>query len=502
MSSLSITDFLYKASKSIPIIPPARVSGFQPGDLPGSYITYKDGYYKVDDPQYGAVGSVHLRPRSVGTNPWSIVGSGVLLENFNYYNSYKTDIAITSGAAGTYTLVGQFAGARVIRDYYGNRTFDYWQNIDIHMEFVVNGETPGSGNIWVTAPFGVFQRPSSGSIDIGDIVVSGAKAKSIQWAGKAISTRVTSTGWTLFITASSTLGTYTIVSVTATLNGVDHKVPVQNAIEIMKGSSIPDPDDPADPVDPVPVPVIVDVWGVKKSVVDTVSLGDADGIVQWTSTTHTEATGESSTEGEILPKASITDLLPTPKTFRPIEAKQIKRSVEIVDQASVDQFGRRERRVAFSGVDSWGALQQFGEGALIDAARCVEGILEIPGNPLIRAGDNVHYANSDWIVENATHTLDTWITRLTLRRIPTSQEIGGMFIRATNSVEKTIVRIVRNASDRVNNAIEGVITARIDSQRYKVRVLGQDEEIEVIADPAIFNNLLVGTSVLVGRRTK
>lgn len=77
-----------------------------------------------------------------------------------------------------------------------------------------------------------------------------------------------------------------------------------------------------------------------------------------------------------------------------------------------------------------------------------------------------------------------------------------MFIRATNSVEKTIVRIVRNASDRVNNAIEGVITARIDSQRYKVRMLGQDEEIEVIADPAIFNNLLVGTSVLVGRRTK
>jgi len=54
----------------------------------------------------------------------------------------------------------------------------------------------------------------------------------------------------------------------------------------------------------------------------------------------------------------------------------------------------------------------------------------------------------------------------------------------------------------VDNAVEGIITARIDSQRYLVRVMGREEEIEVMADYAIFGDLLVGSSVLIGRGTK
>jgi len=76
-----------------------------------------------------------------------------------------------------------------------------------------------------------------------------------------------------------------------------------------------------------------------------------------------------------------------------------------------------------------------------------------------------------------------------------------MFVRGSDSVEKTIVRIIRDAAGRVDNAVEGIITARIDSQRYLVRVMGREEEIEVLADYAIFGDLLVGSSVLIGRGT-
>jgi len=502
MSSLSISEFLRKASRSEPITPPTRVNGFQPGDLPGAYITYQDGYYSVDDSKYGSVGSIHLRPRSTGVNPWSMIGTGVLLENFNYYGGYKTDIAITSGASGNFVLVGQFSGARVIRDYYGNRTFDYWQNVDIHLEFVVAGTGGGGSQILVSTPYGVYQRPTTGSLDIGDITVQGGTKKSVQWSGAALPMRATSTGWTVYITSTTALGSYAIESVTATAGGVDYPVPSYAPIEIIAGSSTPVTPEPEPEPEPVPVPVIVDVWGVKKSTVETVSLGDADGNVQWTSSTTTEATGESRTEAEILPGSTITDALPVPKVFRPIETKQIKRSVEVADQSSVDLYGRREKRVRFSGVDSWGALQQFGEYSLVDAARCVEGILTIPGNPLIRAGDTANYNGHEWTVERATHSFADWTTLLTVRRIPTAQEIGGMFVRGSDSVEKTIVRIIKDAAGRVDNAVEGIITARIDSQRYMVRVVGREEEIEVLADYAIFGDLLVGSSVLIGRGTK
>ena len=49
--------------------------------------------------------------------------------------------------------------------------------------------------------------------------------------------------------------------------------------------------------------------------------------------------------------------------------------------------------------------------------------------------------------------------------------------------------------------MEGVVTQQIDSQRYLVRIVGQEEELEVMADRALFGDLLVGSSVLIGRGT-
>lgn len=500
--SLSISDFIRKSERGEPITPPTRVNGFQPGDLPGSFKTYEGGYYAVDDSKYGAIGSIHLRPKTLGASPWSTIGSGVFLENYQALNRYKVDIVISSGASGHCVLRGEFVGERVVRDHKGNRTFGETVYVDVSMEFLVGGVS-GSGEptIYVTAPYGVYQRPVSGSFDIGPIAITGGTGKSVKWTGAALPLKKTGVGWMVYCTSTTPLGRYWIESVTVTAGGKDYVVAQSSVIELIKGTSIPEPPLPPPEPEPVPVPVIVDVWGAKKSTTETVALGDEDGVVQWASTTTVEADGESRTEAEILPGRALTGYLPVPKTFRPIRNHQIKRSVEMADEASVGKFGRREKRIKFTGVDSWGALQQFGEYSLREAARCVEGTIVVSGNPFIRSGDTVSYDGHEWLVERATHNLGDWTTTLTARRILTGFEVGGIFVRASESVEKTIVRIIKDATGRVNNAVEGVIVRRIDSQRYLVRVVGREEEIEVVADYSIFGDLLVGSSVLIGRGT-
>lgn len=166
-TTLTPSQFIAKARTGEPMIPPITVRGFGPGDIPGGYRTYEGGSYKIDDPKYGAVGSKHLRPRTLGANPWSIaIGGGVLLENYNSVG-YKTDIVITKSANGHVVIRGEWAQATVIRDNRGNRVFGQWQNVDTRIEFDVSTTTPEPPPVdpakpfTVTAPSGVFARPSS-----------------------------------------------------------------------------------------------------------------------------------------------------------------------------------------------------------------------------------------------------------------------------------------------------------------------------------------------------
>lgn len=512
--SLSISDFIKKATKNEPITPPTRVNSFEPGNFPGKYRTYEGGYYAVDDPKYGGVGTIHLRPKSLGANPWSVIGSGVFLENFKGTNRYKIDLVISSAANGYCVLRGEFIGEEVIREQ-GRLAFGPAFNVDLSLEFLVGssstppgptpgpGPTPSPGNeISVSVPEGSYQRPSSGTRDIAPITVSGGTGKAVNWSGTSLPLKKSGAGWMVQCSSTTPLGQYRIASVTVTAGGKDYVVSTPATIDIVSCSSTPPPaPPPPSPPPPVPVPVIIDVWGAVQSTSDTIVLGDEDGIVQWASITTVDANGESCTEAEILPNKTITGYLPVPKVFRPIQGKQIKRSVEIADAGAIERFGRREKRVRFSGVDSWGALQQYGEHALKDAARCVEGAITIPGNPYVRSGDAILYDGHEWLVERAVHNLEEWTTSLTVRRTLTKKEIGGVFVRASESPEKTIIRIIKDATNRVDNAVEGVVTQQIDSQRYLVRIVGQEEELEVMADRALFGDLLVGSSVLIGRGT-
>lgn len=513
---LTPSQFISKARAGEPMIPPITVRGFGPGDIPGGYRTYEGGSYKIDDPKYGAVGSKHLRPRTLGANPWSIaIGGGVLLENYNPVG-YKTDIVITKSANGHVVIRGEWAQATVIRDNRGNRTFGQWQNVDTRIEFDVSNTDPEDPPVdpakpfTVTAPSGVFSRPESGSLSIGEMTM----APYINYSTAVVTPsntglRAVSAGqkWNLSINNTAKLGKFQI-GVKALVKGSYVTIYADGEIEITQTVGTPeDPDDPPDypdvpeppaPPEPEPEPELV----LQKSSVETTALGDADGNVEWVVVATTEADGVGRIEAEALPRRMISDYLPAPKVFRPVQRRTIKRSITVEDEESVAKLGEQEKRVRFAGIDSWGALQQYAESALKDAARCVRGMATIPCNPLLRSGDTVNYNGAEWYVERAQHNFSDWTTHITMRRVPSGSEIAGVFFSSPGNAESAIVRVVKDATSRVNNAVEATVLQKLDARTYTVKVQNSDEIVTVKSDHVIFGDLIAGRTILIGRGTK
>ena len=522
MSTLTPSQFISKARSGEPMVPPITVRGFEPGDLPGGYRTYEGGSYKIDDPKYGAVGSKHLRPRVLGSNPWSIaIGGGVLLENYNPVR-YKTDIVITKSANGHVVIRGEWSQATVIRDNRGNRVFGRWENVDTRVEFDVSNTSPEPPPVdpakpfTVTAPSGVFARPlNSGSLKIGEMVMS----PWINYSSAVVTPSITglravSAGqkWIVEILNTAMLGKFKI-GVKALVKGSYVTIYADGEIEITKTGGTPeDPDDPPDypdipdpppppppePPEPEPEPEPV----LQKSSVETTALGDADGNVEWVVVATTEADGVGRIEAEALPRRMISDYLPAPKIFRPVQQKSLKRSMTVEDKASIEALGEQEKRVRFAGVDSWGALQQYAESAMKDAARCVRGTATIPCNPLLRSGDTVNYSGHEWYVERAQHNFSDWTTHLTMRRVPSGAEIAGVFFSSPGNAESAIVRVVKDATKRVNNAVEATVLQKLDARTYTAKVQNSDEVVTVKSDHVIFGDLIAGRTILIGRGTK
>ena len=274
-------------------------------------------------------------------------------------------------------------------------------------------------------------------------------------------------------------------------------------IEITSATGTPEdpyvpPTDPYVPEPPAPPSPPM----IQTSTVETTALGDADGNVEWVVVATTEADGTGKIEAEALPRRMISDYLPAPKIFRPIQQKSLKRSMTVEDKTSIEALGEQEKRVRFAGVDSWGALQQYAEAALKDAARCVRGKATIPCNPLLRSGDTVNYSGHEWYVERANHNFSDWTTSITMRRVPSGAEIAGVFFSSPGNAESAIVRVVKDATGRVNNAVEATVLQKLDARTYTVKVQNSDEIVTVKSDHVIFGDLIAGRTILIGRGTK
>jgi len=511
-TTLTPSKFISKVRAGETIVPPITVRGFGPGDIPGGYRAYEGGSYAIDDDKYGAVGSKHLRPRTLGANPWSIaIGGGVLLENYNPVG-YKTDIVITKSANGHIVLRGEWAQATVIRDNRGNRTFGQWQNVDTRVEFDVSNTSPEPPPVdptkpfTVTAPSGVFARPESGSIFLGQI-------RAVPFPGGAslvVEPSITTFGavrlsdrWNLYCGTNTPLGRFRVGIRGQLSTGGSATVYAPCEIEITSATGTPEDPyvPPTDPYVPEP-PAPPSPPTIQKSSVETTALGDADGKVEWVVVSTTEADGVGRIEAEALPRRMISDYLPAPKIFRPVQQKSLKRSLTVEDAASIEALGEQEKRVRFAGVDSWGALQQYAESALKDAARCVRGMATIPCNPLLRSGDTVNYSGHEWYVERAQHNFSDWTSHLTMRRVPSGAEIAGVFFSSPGSAESAIVRVVKDATKRVNNAVEATVLQKLDARTYTVKVQNSDEVVTVKSDHVIFGDLIAGRTILIGRGTK
>ena len=516
-TTLTPSQFISKARAGEALVPPVTVKGFGPGDIPGGYRAFEGGTYAVNDPKYGAVGTKHLRPRTTGVNPWSIaMGGGVLLENYNPVG-YKTDIVITKSANGHVVLRGEWSQATTILDSRGNKTFGQWSQVDTRIEFDVSTSTPEppptdpAKPFTVTAPSGVFARPGSGSLSIGYMSMS----PYISYASAVVTPsntglRVISSGtnrWSVSITDAAKLGKFQI-GIKALVKGASVTLYAEGEIEITATSGTPEdpyipPDYPDVPEPPRPEdPEKPEELVLQKSTVETTALGDEDGNVEWVVVATTEADGVGRIEAEALPRRMISDYLPAPKIFRPVQRRSLKRSMTVEDAQSVEELGEQEKRVRFAGVDSWGALQQYAESALRDAARCVRGMATIPCNPLLRSGDTANYDGSEWYVERAQHNFSDWTTHLTMRRIPTGAEIAGVFFSSPGSAESAIVRVVKDATGRVNNAVEATVLQKLDARTYTVKVQNSDEIVTVKSDHVIFGDLIAGRTILIGRGTK
>ncbi|NCA74443.1 MAG: hypothetical protein EOM93_06345 [Gammaproteobacteria bacterium] len=516
-TTLTPSQFISKVRAGEAIVPPVTVKGFGPGDIPGGYKAYESGSYAVNDSKYGAVGTKHLRPRTTGANPWNIaMGGGVLLENYNPVG-YKTDVVITKSANGHVVISGAWSQATTILDSRGNKTFGQWSQVDTRIEFDVSNtdsEDPPvdpAKPFTVTAPSGVFARPESGTLALGTMSMS----PYIAYASAVVTPsntglRVISSGtnnWSVSVKDTANLGKYQ-VGVKALVKGSSVTVYADGEIEITATGGTPeDPDDPIDyPITPDPptpdVPEEPEELVLQKSSVETTALGDSDGNVEWVVVATTEADGTGSIEAEALPRRMISDYLPAPKIFRPVQRKSLKRSMTVEDAQSVNELGIQEKRVQFAGVDSWGALQQYAESALTDAARCVRGMATIPCNPLLRSGDTVNYDDSEWYVERAQHNFSDWTSHLTMRRVPTGAEISGVFFSSPGSAESAIVRVVKDATGRVNNAVEATVLQKLDARTYTVKVQNSDEIVTVKSDHVIFGDLIAGRTILIGRGTK
>jgi hypothetical protein len=457
----------------------------------------------------------------LGANPWSIaIGGGVLLENYNPVG-YKTDIVITKSANGHVVIRGEWAQATVIRDNRGNRVFGQWQNVDTRLEFDVSNTSPEPPTpdpakpFIVIAPSGVFARPASGTLFIGNVKVS-VKQQSAMFVVSPSNPGfgVASSGfdtWGLSIGPSTKLGKYK-VGAKLLFSGQSVTVYADGEIEITQAGGTPeDPDDPPDypyvpdppppPPPPPPEPEEPELV-LQKSSTETTVLGDADGNVEWVVVATTEADGVGRIEAEALPRRMISDYLLAPKIFRPIQQKSLKRSMTVEDAQSIEELGAQEKRVRFAGVDSWGGLQQYAESALKDAARCVRGTATIPCNPLLRSGDTVNYSGSEWYVERAQHNFSDWTSHLTMRRVPSGAEISGVFFSSPGNAESAIVRVVKDATGRVNNAVEATVLQKLDARTYTVKVQNSDEVVTVKSDHVIFGDLIAGRTILIGRGTK
>lgn len=516
MSTLTPSQFMSKVRAGEVIVPPVTVRGFGPGDIPGGYRAYEGGSYAINDPKYGAVGTKHLRPRTVGANPWSIpIGGGVLLENYNPVG-YKTDIVITKSANGHIAIRGEWSQAITILDNRGNKTFGQWTQVDTRIEFDVSNTDPEDPPVdpakpfTVTAPSGIFARPESGSLSIGEMTM----APWINYASAVVTPSNTgllhgSAGkkWSVSIKDTAKLGKFKI-GVKALVKGSYVTIYADGEIEITQTGGTPeDPDDPIDyPITPDPptpeVPEEPEELVLQMSTVETTALGDEDGNVEWVVVSTTEADGTGKIEAEALPRRMISDYLPAPKIFRPVQQKSLKRSMTVEDTQSIEELGEQEKRVRFAGVDSWGALQQYAESALRDAARCVRGTATIPCNPLMRSGDTVNYNGAEWYVERAQHNFSDWTTHLTMRRVPAGAEIAGVFFTSPGSEESAIVRVVKDATGRVNNAVEATVLQKLDARTYTVKVQNSDEILTVKSDHVLFGDLIAGRTILIGRGTK
>jgi|GEM_PF-1996138 len=515
-TTMTPSAFISKIRAGEAIVPPVTVKAFGPGDIPGGYKAFDGGTYTINDPKYGPVGTKHLRPRVTGSNPWSIaIGGGVLLENYNPVG-YKTDIVITKSASGHVVVRGEWSMATTILDNRGNKTFGQWSNFDGRIEFDVSAGPPEptptnpAKPFTVTGPSGVFARPDKAT-RIGTVQTS----KQFQIASLKVLPSNPGFGvqkegydkWHLSIGPSAKLGKFR-VGIEALLPGQMATVYADGEIEITATQGTPvDPDDPIDyPITPVPptpeVPEEPEELALKKSTVETTALGDEDGNVEWVVVATAEADGTGSIEAEALPRRMISDYLPAPKIFRPVQRRSLKRSLTVEDAQSVEELGEQEKRIRFAGVDSWGALQQYAESALRDAARCVRGMATIPCNPMMRSGDTVNYNGHEWYVERAQHNFSDWTTHVTMRRVPLGAEIAGVFFSSPGNAESAIVRVVKDATGRVNNAVEATVLQKLDARTYTVKVQNSDEIVTVKSDHVLFGDLIAGRTILIGRGTK
>jgi hypothetical protein len=202
------------------------------------------------------------------------------------------------------------------------------------------------------------------------------------------------------------------------------------------------------------------------------------------------------------------DVLQKPKEYYTIRDTTDKRTLIFKDQDSIDRLDLRERSVRWPEDDEgvpirdMAIINAYGAAMLRHYASCVEGRLKVGLNTEIRAHDQVTWDGWTWDVESASHDIDNWQTDISMRRVPAGYEIVEADRVAADTPEDAIVRVLRDATGRVDNAVEMTITERIGRSRYKARDSRTGEIRAITCDYVIHGTLPVGASVLVGRASR
>jgi hypothetical protein len=164
----------------------------------------------------------------------------------------------------------------------------------------------------------------------------------------------------------------------------------------------------------------------------------------------------------------IKELTMSPQVY----ARSYHLSATAQDTNAITALGEKNYEIGLVGISDVATLQTAANNILSQRARVRQLSCSVPINTTLHVGQSVAYGGKIYRLENVTHDVVNFETRITATRVSNLSELAKAINLTASGFANSIYKVIKSEQKKSTNIARGKVVSRIGSNSYLVHVQG------------------------------